>query len=217
MAHVKITFPGQRSGERILHFTRRHWIQFLYSVLATAALAGAYFGALMLVLRFTPVTLAGAEGFVVTTVTGVTMLMLWLFLYIKFIDYYLDVWILTDERIVQIKQKSLFNRQIAEFDLASVQDVSSKTKGILGTFLQFGTLFVQTAGARELFDFSLIPRPNIIEKKILDAQAGLEAEAKREIGELVATNQPDSTGHANPPPATDSQMREVKKRFRELE
>lgn len=197
-------FPGQHPDEEIIVFTRRHWIQLLASIFFVILAGLAYIVAVIVVLRATGIAFEGANRMVLFTVTGIVLLMLWLFLYVKFVDYYLDVWILTNERIVQIKQRSLFNRQIAEFDLSTVQDVSSQVRGVVGTFLNYGSILVQTAGTRELFSFRFIPDPTDIEKKILDAQASLEVRAKRELGEIVGAEAEE---------LSQDRLGEIKKRF----
>lgn len=175
----RMIFPGQRSDEKIIIITRRHWIQMVFALLTVAGIVGVYFLILGLLLIFTPLEWTGLAGTFLTGLTGIVLLMFWLFLFVKFIDYYLDLWILTNNRIVQVKQDNLFSRQIGEFDLLTVQDVSSQVKGILGTFLGYGTIFVQTAGTRELFLFKYIPNPNEIEKQILDEQARLEHKTRQ--------------------------------------
>ncbi len=200
-------FPGQRPDEKIIIFTRRHWVVLFNSLMATLALVGAYFVALFVVIRFAGLSWEGVVGDILTAVTGIAMLISWLYLYIKFVDYYLDVWILTTERIVEIKQRSLFNRQVAELDLSTVQDVSSKVRGIFGTFLNYGTIFVQTAGTTELFQFNKLPRPYDAEKKILDIQAGLEERTKQEIGAAISQGTP----------LTDKQQQAMRRDIPDLE
>jgi hypothetical protein len=211
-------FPGQHEGEEIVIFTRRHWIQLVVAIFSVVALVAAYFAALIIIFAISDLQLRGTGGLVISTLTAIVLLMAWLFLYIKFIDYYLDVWILTSERIVQIKQRSLFNRQITELDLSAVQDVQSKVKGVVSTFLGYGTIFVQTAGTTELFEFKYIPHPLNVEKKILNYQAGLEERTKREIGEYAAVSkqnpQPPS---AKPPELGNRHMRELKRRFPDID
>ncbi|MFO0704698.1 MAG: PH domain-containing protein [Candidatus Andersenbacteria bacterium] len=184
-------FPGQRSDEQVLIFTRRHWIQILASTVFVVLMVAAYLAALFVILRVAPIDFTrGIPRLVLVTVSGIVLLMAWLFMYVKFIDYYLDIWILTNERIVQIKQRSLFNRQITELDLSTVQDVQSRVKGILATFLGYGTIFVQTAGTTELLEFRYIPKPYEVEKHIIDRQTELEERTKREISGAVRTGQP---------------------------
>jgi hypothetical protein len=95
-------------------------------------------------------------------VTGVSAyyLFVWLFSFFNFIDYYLDVWIITSERIIDIEQKGFFSRTISEQKIYNVQDITSETKGMLRTFLKFGYLYIQTAGAKERFVFEDVPDPD---------------------------------------------------------
>lgn len=85
------------------------------------------------------------------------MIILFLTLFLFWMDYYLDMWIITDRRIIAVEQKGLFRREIAEILLPRVQDVTLEISGIIETFLKFGTIRIQTAGERE-FTIDNIPR-----------------------------------------------------------
>lgn len=213
MTHKNIPhFQGQRKGEKIIVFTRRHWIFMFGSFLFVFFMVLAYFIALGVIFGSTELQFSGPLRLVIITVSGIVLLLAWLFLYIRFIDYYLDVWILTDERIVQIKQSSLFNRQTAGFDLATVQDVAAKQQGMLGTFLNYGTIFVQTAATTELFEFRYIPKPFKLKKQVLDAQDQLERATKKELGALVTKGGP-SKKKSQATPVTEDQKKIIKKGF----
>jgi uncharacterized membrane protein YdbT with pleckstrin-like domain len=92
------------------------------------------------------------------------ILSLLLFLFIIWTDYYLDIWIITSKRIIDVEQKGLFNRSISEFSLANVQDVTIEINGIVETLLKFGDLNVQTAGQ---MNFVINQAPNLYEAKDL--------------------------------------------------
>ncbi|NCF75313.1 MAG: hypothetical protein GWO87_02405, partial [Xanthomonadaceae bacterium] len=94
-------------------------------------------------------------------------LSIWLFLFSSFVDYYLDVWIVTNQRILNIEQKALFSRVVSEQKIERIQDITSEVHGILPTFLDYGDVHIQNAGALEKFIFKEIPRPASIRKKIL--------------------------------------------------
>lgn len=68
-----------------------------------------------------------------------------LFLFILWSDYYLDSWILTDKRLIDIQQLGLFNRRISEMHLSNIQNVSLEIKGLIQTLLKFGDIRVETA------------------------------------------------------------------------
>ena len=96
---------------------------------------------------------SNAEGEMLTAFLNLflvlyTMMVLAAFLFI-FMDYYLDMWIVTNRRILDVEQRGLFSRRIAEIPLSSVQDVTIDIHGILRTLLKFGTIKIQTAGERE--------------------------------------------------------------------
>jgi|SRR3989344_499387 len=93
-------------------------------------------------------------------------LYLWLFIFHSFVDYYLDIWIVTDERIINIEQRGLFDRVVSEQKLYRVQDVTSELKGIFSTMLDFGTVHIQTAGEQARFIFKQVPKPYNVARKI---------------------------------------------------
>ncbi len=86
-------------------------------------------------------------------------LFIWLFFFFSFVDYYLDIWIVTNERIIDIRQAGFFNRTISEQLLYRVQDVTSEVAGFFPTILKYGNVYVQTAGTAERFFFKEIPNP----------------------------------------------------------
>jgi len=99
--------------------------------------------------------------------TALFVLFLWSFIFVVFIDYYLDVWIVTNERIVNVEQKGLFRREISELRFGIGLDLTTDSGGIAKTIFDFGDLYVQTAGKRERFLFKSIPHPERVRDIIL--------------------------------------------------
>jgi len=64
---------------------------------------------------------------------------------IFWVKYYLDAWILTDQRIITIDQHGLFDRRISEIAMERVQNVTIEIPSLLATFLGYGTIRVETA------------------------------------------------------------------------
>ena len=89
-----------------------------------------------------------------------------LFFFHSFVDFYLDVWIITNKRIINIEQMGLFARIISEQKLSRVQDVTSEVKGILETIFGFGHVFIQTAGEEQRFNFWQVPNAHDIAREI---------------------------------------------------
>lgn len=85
----------------------------------------------------------------------------------QFVDYYLDLWIVTNERIIDINQVGLFKRTVAELDLKKIQDVSSDITGFFATFFNYGDVGIQSAGATQKFGFHKVPKPHEVRTQVL--------------------------------------------------
>ena len=114
-----------------------------------------------IVLTFLPVA---TSQFNAATVEPLINLFLTIYIMIIFVvaflfwmDYYLDMWIVTNQRIIDVEQRGLFNREISEIPIKHVQDITIEVNGVTQTFLKFGTIRIQTAGERE-FTITDVPR-----------------------------------------------------------
>jgi len=148
---------------------RRHWIVpvtiTLIFLVVVAIIALLYF----VVLPTNP-DLLKSELAQALFVIGVSTLALviWLLYFNSLIDYYLDVWIITNERIIIMEQKGLFSRTSAELKLYRIQDVKAEIHGVLSTVLDYGEITVQTAGEEAHFEFKQIPKPYEVSRQILE-------------------------------------------------
>lgn len=82
-------------------------------------------------------------------------------------DYYLDVWFITNKRIIDVEQKGFFHREVSTFRMERIQDITVEIRGIIPTFLNFGDIHVQTAGQSQEFIIKGIPRPKYVKEVIL--------------------------------------------------
>ncbi len=150
--------------EKLVIFLRRHWINLFLQIwpllFFLILIGGVYF------FLFNFGSLGDGE-ILLSFGAAVVSLFLWAFLFFIFIDYYLDVWVITNERIINIEQKGLFKREVSELRLEKVQDLTTEIGGIISTLFDFGDLYVQTAGKRERFLFKSIPHPERIKDVIL--------------------------------------------------
>ena len=83
--------------------------------------------------------------------------------------YLLDIWMVTDHRVIDSEQHGFFRRTVAELHLSKIQDISVEIRGIIPTFLDYGDLEIQTAGTSEKFFFKQIPHPNEVKDIIMEA------------------------------------------------
>lgn len=94
-------------------------------------------------------------------------LAIWVYSFSEFIDYYLDVWIVTNERIINIEQLGLFSRIASELNLADVQDVTSEVHGIVQTVFDYGDVHIQTAAETTRFVFKQVRGPELIKRRVV--------------------------------------------------
>ena len=100
-------------------------------------------------------------------ITSVYLLFIWLLFFFSIIDYILDVWIITDRRIIDVRQNGFFSRTISEQLLSKIQDISSDTHGFWGTMWGYGNLSVQTAGEKNKLFFEEIPDPETVRDMLM--------------------------------------------------
>lgn len=62
----------------------------------------------------------------------------------SWIGWYFSIYIMTDQRFLQIKQKGLFHRSVSDIALNQVQSINYEIAGLQETLLGFGTIKVQT-------------------------------------------------------------------------
>jgi hypothetical protein len=156
-------FPLQ-DGERILARRRKHWI-FLWPRLLFLAVAGLI---PVLLLRW----LLDEIGLLddidsVFWIVAAIWLLFWLFkLVLAWYRYKHDFWVITSQRLVDVRRLNPFDLSVNTADLVNVQDMSVSRKGILATTLDFGDIHCQTASA-DGKDFMLGGIPNPRETQIL--------------------------------------------------
>ena len=93
---------------------------------------------------------------------------------------------MTDKRIVNIEQKGLFARETSELQLEKIQDVATDVKGVIPTFLNYGTIEVQTAGEQEKFIFKDIPDPYAVKDLIMQLQKKFEQQENVEFSRMLS-------------------------------
>lgn len=153
-------------NEYVIHTVRKHWFVF---ALRFVVLVIAAFIPLIITPFFTLVTAIPFErlmsGFSFFYVTY--LLIMWIWGFMMWTDYYLDITVITNKRIIDMDQKGLFSRQTSTMRYEAIQDVTTDVKGVLHTVLNFGNLYIQTAATTKEFILDDIADPNLAKEIIL--------------------------------------------------
>lgn len=143
-----------QADEHVVHFTRRHWYFLLRGTLVPVLLAVVP-AALLL-------WLAGSVERVErigAIAAAVWLLALGVGVYFAWYRYWNDIWVITNQRLIDSYKRHWFHHDLASADLVNVEDVSLSRSGLFGTMLNFGDLRVQTAAEQLNFTLGGIPRP----------------------------------------------------------
>jgi uncharacterized membrane protein YdbT with pleckstrin-like domain len=197
MAIVGKYFPGQAPSERVFLVLRRSVFTYITFLAIALIMIVPLIVLFVFYLQFPDTFAADNINAGLTLAVSAYLLFILGLLLFGFVDYYLDVYIITDERIVDIKQIGFFKRAIAELHLREVQDVSAQVNGFFPTMFHFGDVIIQTAGERENFVFTAVPHPYQIAKKIADLhETQIERERLMEesnIRQQLSTPSPEET------------------------
>jgi len=154
--------------EKIVYVIRRHWITYIPTIFSFTFLAVLPVAVYYFLQQEMPETLTDAYyRAILVLMLSVYELSVALFFYSSFLMYYLDLMIVTNDRLVQIQQKTLFSRSVSELDLYKIQDASSDITGVIPTMLGYGLLSIQTAGERANFVFQSVANVNEIRRQLM--------------------------------------------------
>lgn len=82
----------------------------------------------------------------------------------SFLSWYFNVYIVTDERIVDVDFVNLIYKEISDAQIENVQEVTHSVGGVVGTLFNFGDVRIQTASALPSFEFENVPDPGRVAK-----------------------------------------------------
>src|SRR3990167_5719252 len=168
---MALTIPAD---EHTLFTVRKHWFVLVEHILAIFLFGVIGFALLLVIASF----FVGENNLIVIEYSILFLggfVIMWTMLFIIWLNYYLDAWVLTEKRIFDIEQFSLFSRGVSEARLDRIQDISVEMKGLIRTFLDFGSIRIQTAGEKKEFIICYVPHPEKVREHIsrtMDVLAG---------------------------------------------
>lgn len=86
----------------------------------------------------------------------------------SFLDWFFNVYIVTNLRIVDIDFVNLIYKNVSDANIDKIQDVSYNMGGVARTIFNYGDVVIQTAAEISEFDFAAVPNPAKVAKIIED-------------------------------------------------
>lgn len=165
ISQTSYSFEGKKTDENVVLFLHRHWFSITNQVTFITLIG------LIPLLAFLVIGQYIVDNGLVPLFMfawACVLLIVWYFLFYMITLYILDYWIVTDERIIDSKQKGFFNRSVSELDLSSIQDIKVTLTGIIPTFLNYGEVEIQTAARDKHFLFEEVPYPQDVKDIVMD-------------------------------------------------
>jgi len=175
-----VKFGEAEEGETILLLLRAHIVTNVPWI------------AISLLLLIVPLILlplfSGLGGFGVGAGTGLVFILFWYagtltYAFLSFLYWYFNVYIVTNERIIDTDWYSVVVRKVSSTQIAKIQDVSASQAGALAGLFDFGNVQIETAAAEENFEFVNVPHPQLVAKQ---------------LNELMQKEEQEGEGHNEP-------------------
>ena len=86
----------------------------------------------------------------------------------KFVVWYYDIFIITNERVLDIDFYNLIYKEVTDASLDKIQDVTYSVGGVGRAIFNYGDVLIQTAAELENLRFQAIPWPDKVAKILQD-------------------------------------------------
>ena len=151
-----MTLPVQLQGdEQMIALLRRHPVYIILQISGIIVLA------MLLVLAFTWVqSQVIALRLIMDILNIVTAVVALAAVGLIYYRYRHDLWLVTNQRLVDSTKTSPISHEVASADLLNVQDITVSKRGIFPTLFNFGDVSCQTAGSALVFMIRGVPNPN---------------------------------------------------------
>ncbi|KKR86422.1 MAG: putative membrane protein [Candidatus Curtissbacteria bacterium GW2011_GWA1_41_11] len=158
-----VRFETQEEEERVILFLRQHNIVNVPWVVVAIILVFAPSFLIPLLIQNVPFSippsyfLVGTLAWYLATVG---------FILTNFLRWFFNIYIVTNERIVDIDFYYLLFKRFSQAELEKIQDISYSTGGVFATVFNYGEVMVETAGEAPNLEFVAVPRPDIVVETI---------------------------------------------------
>lgn len=126
-----------KDDEKIISVERRHWGSFIkQAVISLLIITPPFFFIDFFLSAWIPSLI-----FLGIILIG------FLYGFFSWVKWYLNGIIITNKRLIYIKQKSIFSKKVAETPIINIQDITYEVSGILASIFSFGTVTIVSGGS----------------------------------------------------------------------
>ena len=172
----RVRFETQERREKVILLLRQHWMTQVKWILTAFFMLIVPIGLIWIpLISFMP----GNFQFMAVMIW---YLLLIAFVYEEFISWFYHVFIITDERIIDIDFYHLLYKEISETKIDNIEDVTFNQGGMIRAMLNYGNVSIQTAAEKREFTIENVPEPNRVVKILNELK--LEEEHEKVVGRV---------------------------------
>ncbi len=160
-----VRFETQEEEERVELFLRQHIVVNVPWIVATAIAIVAPSVVLPFLGRFLSLPFQIPLQYMIVG-AAFWYLAIFGFVLSNFLYWYFNIYIVTNERIVDIDFLYLLYKRFSEAELTKIQDISYTSGGIVAAIFNYGNVVIQTAGEAPNLEFEKVPHPERVVETI---------------------------------------------------
>ncbi|MFA6602632.1 MAG: hypothetical protein WCT01_02390 [Candidatus Shapirobacteria bacterium] len=168
---LNFVFSEQEKDEQIILVMRQHWFTNVRWILFTLLMVIA-----PLFLVYVPILSFFPPRYQMVSVLF-WYIITFAFAFEQFLSWYFNLYIITDERVIDIDFVNLLNKRFSDAKISFIQDVTSQISGFSQTMFNYGNILIQTAAEQTQFIFEKVPNPDIVTKVLQQLRQEEEQEA----------------------------------------
>jgi len=160
MINEEFDFKGQLKYENFQFFFRKHWMRFMYPFFFTLPLSLLVILLLVVIGRFAMmVDVVFIRAFYAFTAM-VTVIVFLIIFFLQIFNYYFDMVIVTDARILIIRKTVFLKNDSDAIDLTKIQDFAVEISGLIRNYVGYGNLIITLSTSAPPVNLSYVPDPH---------------------------------------------------------
>ena len=171
-----VRFETQEEEETVVLFLRQHIIVNFFWVVIAIVMIFAPTVVIPFFLRFLRLPVTIPPGYFVIG-TLFWYVMTFGFILGNFLRWFFNIYIVTNQRVVDVDFIHLLYKEFSEARLNKIQDLTYKSGGLFAAFFNFGDVQIQTAGELPNFEFTAVPHP----ERVVETIGELAEKAKNSL------------------------------------
>jgi uncharacterized membrane protein YdbT with pleckstrin-like domain len=171
-----VRFETQEAQEAVVLFLRQHIIVNVPWIILAVLMIFAPTVIFPLLLHVVGVTIHVPMGYIIIA-TIWWYVATFGFIVAKFFGWFINIYIVTNERVVDIDFYYLLYKHFSEAELNKIQDISYTSQGIFAAVFNYGNVTIETAGEAPNLVFEMVPYPEHVVETIRSLMGGHGGEA----------------------------------------